>query len=68
MRTISNVWAYLMRQQVATIDIGDLQVVVGLAALTYGVSMFSVPAAWITFGAFLLAGWLAPRFPRAKKG
>lgn len=60
-------WACI-RQQTPSIDMGDLQLIVGLSALTYGVSLLSEPFAWITFGAFLLAGWLAPRLPRSKKG
>lgn len=45
---------------------GDLQLMAGLGSLTYGVSLVSVPAAWITFGGFLLAGWILPRLPRKK--
>lgn len=63
MQIISSAKALLAR-----VDAGDAQAIVGLGALTYGVSLISAPAAWITFGGFLLAGWLAPRLPRAKKG
>lgn len=54
-------WAYLMRQEVPSIDIGDLQVVAGFGALVYGVSQLSVPAAWMLAGALLLVGWSIPR-------
>lgn len=51
-----------------SLDLGDLQVIVGFAALFYGVAQFSRPLAWILFGSLLLAGWLVPRLPRAKRG
>lgn len=57
------VWRWL-----PAIDLGDVQVVVGFAALFYGVAQFSRPLAWIMLGALLLAGWLVPRVPRAKRG
>ena len=55
------VWAYLMRQQVPAIDMGDLQVVAGFSALVYGVSLVSVPWAWMLAGGLLLVGWTIPR-------
>jgi hypothetical protein len=64
----SQAWAALRREQVPSIDMGDLQLIAGLGALTYGVSLVSVPAAWITLGGFLLVGWILPRLPRAKRG
>lgn len=64
MTLIAKAWAYLRREEVPSIDIGDVQLVAGLGTLTYGVAQWSVPAAWMTFGALLLAGWLAPRLPR----
>lgn len=70
-RTISNAiargWAYLRREQVPSIDIGDVQVVAGFGALIYGVSLVSVPAAWMLSGALLLIGWILPRLPRRAK-
>ena len=62
-------WAYLQRQPVPSIDIGDLQFTIGFGALVYGVSLVSVAAAWITAGVLLLATWLIPRirFARAEK-
>lgn len=64
MKRIVSMWTYL---RLVRVDVGDVQVVVGLGAVTYGVAQVSAPAAWITLGALLLAGWIAPRFPRASK-
>lgn len=50
------------------LDLGDAQLIAGFGALVYGVSQWSAPSAWCVAGVLLLAGWLAPRLPRAKKG
>ena len=49
------------------LDMGDLQVVAGFGALVYGVSLVSMPGAWMLAGALLLAGWVIPRVPRREK-
>lgn len=66
-RRLLAAWPYLMRQQVPSIDMGDLQVVAGFGALVYGVSLVSTPGAWMLAGALLLAGWVIPRIPRREK-
>lgn len=66
--TVMRAWGYIRRQSPA-IDMGDLQVVTGFGALVYGVSLVSVPGAWMLAGTLLLAGWAIPRLrvPRREK-
>jgi hypothetical protein len=69
MKTLVRAWMHVMRQTTPAISMGDIQIVVAIGALTYGIALVSVPAAWITIGTLLLVGWLAPRLPRrAKRG
>lgn len=64
---IARAYAYLMRMQRPEVDMGDLQVVVGFAALIYGVSMLTVPGAWMLAGSLLLLGWAIPRVPSTRR-
>jgi len=50
----------LMAAAVARIDLRDVFVFGGLAAAVYGVSGYSVPAAWITAGVTLFALGMKP--------
>ena len=61
-RRVLDAWAYLRRQEVPSIDLGDVQVTVGFGALIYGVSLVSAPGAWMVAGGLLLAGWVIPRW------
>ena len=50
------------------VDVYDVLVVIGVAALEYGVSRWSVPAAWVLGGIGLIALGVWPTVRRRRTG
>ena len=58
-----------MKRLAGLVDGRDVLGVIGVGALVYGIGLWSVPAAWMTFGGLALLAWAGPYLLRwTRKG
>lgn len=57
-----------MKRLAGVVDARDVLGVIGVGALVYGISLWSVPAAWATFGGLALVAWAMPYVRQQRKG